>query len=100
MNDTERIGLKSLRKMVSNSEIVIVPINKSGCFAVMSLATYELAHSSKNKVVPFSKIKLTKAEIIGHVSMLVKTFKIDKEWNHVECITQTMINNSLAVFHL
>ena len=97
MNDTERIGLKFLRKMVSNSEIVI---NKSGCFAVMSLATYELVHSSKNKVVPFSKIKYTKAEIIGHASMLVKTFKIDEEWNHVECITQTMINNSLAMFHL
>ena len=60
MNDTERIGLKSLRRMVSNSEIVIVLINISGCFAVMSLATYELVHSSKNKVVPFSKIKSTK----------------------------------------
>ena len=75
LNEAERRGLKSLRKRVSDSEIVIVPTDKSGRFAVMSLATYELAgqaHTNKNEVIPFSKVKSTQTELNGHVvSMLV-----------------------------
>ena len=100
LDEAERRGLKSLRKRVSNSEIVLVPTDKSGRFAVMSLATYELAgqaHTNKDEMVDFSKVKSTQAELNGHVSMLVKTFKIGDNWNHGERMRETVINHSLAV---
>ena len=100
LNEAERRGLKSLRKRVSNSEIIVVPTDKSGRFAIMSLATYEKAgqaHTSKDEVVEFSEIKSTQVELNGHVSMLIKTFKIGEGWDHVERMRETMINNSLAV---
>ena len=100
LNEAERRGLKSLKKRVNNSEIVIVPTDKSGRFAVMSLTTYELAgqaHTNKDEVVPFSIVKSTQTELNGHVSMLIKTFKIGEEWNHGDRMRETMINNSLAV---
>ena len=51
LNEAERRGLKSLRKRVKENEIVIIPTDKSGRFAVMSLATYELAGQAHTKKV-------------------------------------------------
>ena len=45
----------------------------------------------------FSEIKSTQVELNGHVSMLIKTFKIGEGWDHVERMRETMINNSQAV---
>ena len=55
------------------------------------------AHTSRDEVVEFSEIKSTQAELHGHVSMLIKTFKIGEGWDHVERMRETMINNTLAV---
>ena len=42
-------GLKYLQKRVSQNELLVVPTDKSGRFAVMSVATYELAGSVHTK---------------------------------------------------
>ena len=100
LNDAERRGLKSLQKRVSDNEILVVPTDKSGRFAIMTLATYEmagLAHTKKDVVVPFSEIKSTQTELNGNVSMMIKIFKLGAEWNHGERMRESMLNKSLAV---
>ena len=100
LTEGEMRGLKSLRKRVGDSELVIIPTDKSGRFAVMSLATYELAgqaHTKKDEVMTLSKVKSTQTELNGHVSMLMKIFKIGAEWGHTERFRETMLTNSLSV---
>ena len=46
LDECEMRGLKSLQKRVKDGEILIVPTDKSGRFAIMSVATYELAGSA------------------------------------------------------
>ena len=40
LDEFELDGLRSLRKTVSDGAIVILPTDKSGRFAVMSMSTY------------------------------------------------------------
>ena len=49
IDEAEMRGLKSLQKRVSQNELLVVPTDKSGRFAVMSVATYELAGSVHTK---------------------------------------------------
>ena len=100
LGEEEMRGLKSLRKRVGDSELVVIPTDKSGRFAVMSLATYELAgeaHTKKDEVMTLSKVKSTQTELNGHVSMLMKVFKIGAKWGHTERFRETMLTNSLSV---
>ena len=95
LNDAERRGLKSLQKRVRANEILVVPTDKSGRFAIMTLATYEmagLAHTKKDVVVPFSEIKSTQTGLNGNVSMMSKIFKLGAEWNHGERMRESMVN--------
>ena len=67
---------------------------------MMSLATYELAgqaHTKKDEVITLSKVKSTQTELNGHVSMLMKVFRIGAEWGHTERFRETMLTNSMAV---
>ena len=100
LTEAERRGQKSLKKRVADSEIVVVPTDKSGRFAVMSLGMYEKAGSAHTKgddEVDLAKIKLTQNELNGHVSMLLKFFKIGEKWGHTSRFRETMLNNSLTV---
>jgi hypothetical protein len=42
-------------------------------------------------------VRLFSRKVNGHVSMLLKVFKVGKNWNHQDRLRETMINNSLAV---
>ena len=100
LNEAEINGMKSLQKRVSNGEILVVPTDKSGRFAVMSVPTYELAgsaHTKKDEEVSPEIVKSTQTELNGNVSMLIKTFKIGAEWGHSDRIRETMLNNSLSL---
>ena len=103
LSEAEMRGLKSLKKRVSDSKTVIVPTDKSGRLAVMSLAMYEVAgqeHTKKDEEIPLSKVRSTQTVLNGHSSMLMKVFRIGAEWGHTERFRETIINNSLAVCHL
>ena len=66
----------------------------------MSKQTYELAgqaHTKKDEEVPFSEVVRTQKELNGNVSMLLKIFKVGKNWQHEDRMRETMLNNSLAL---
>ena len=93
-------GLKYLQKRVSQNELLVVPTDKSGRFAVMSVATYELAgsvHTKNDEEISDSIVKSTQTELNGNVSMLIKFFKLGAEWGHSDRMRETMLNNSLSL---
>ena len=100
LSKSEMNGMKSLQKRVSKGEILVVPTDKSGRFAVMSVPTYELAgsaHTKKDEEVSPSVVRSTQTELNGNVSMLIKVFKIGAEWGHSDRMRETMLNNSLSL---
>ena len=93
-------GLKSLSERVKNGEIVVVPTDKSGKFAVMSRRAYEESgnkHVKGDLVVGWDDLKEAQTRLNGHVAMMVKIFKIGKNWEHEDRIRETMMGESLSV---
>jgi hypothetical protein len=94
-------GLLSLKSRIKNAEIVVVPTDKTGKFSVMSRASYEqsgLAHTRGDPDASWDKIKEAQKEVNGHVSMLLKFFKMGEYWeNNVDRVRETMLGEGLAV---
>ena len=66
---------------IKNAEIVVVPTHKPGTFAVMSRDTYEATgtiHTRGDVEVGWDKLEESQREVNGHVSMLIKIFKMVK----------------------
>ena len=100
LNAAEKRGLKSLKKRIQDSEIVVLPTDKSGRFAIITRKTYERAgekHTSKDKEVSFEDIRETQKEINGNISMLIKFFKLGNVWNQTDRVRETMINKNLVL---
>ena len=78
-------GLRSLKKRVKNGELVVIPTDKSGNLAVISRKLYVesgLLHTKNDSLVGWEENKSSQRELNGHVSMLIKIFKIGSHWNH------------------
>ena len=93
-------GLKSLKKRVKMGEIVVLPTDKSGCLAVMSGETYKEAgmmHTTRDVQVGWREVRDSQRELNGHVSMLIKIFKIGSYWKHEMRIRETMMGEGQAV---
>ena len=93
-------GLKSLTERVKNGEIVVVPTDKSGKFAIMSRRAYEESgnkHVKDDLIVGWDELKEAQTRLNGHVAMMVKIFKIGKNWEHQDRIRETMMGESLSV---
>ena len=100
LTSAESRGLKSLRTRVEEGEIVVLPTDKTGKFAVMKREDYEeagLVHAQGDREVNWEEIKTAQREINGHVAMLIKVFNIGKDWDHVERIRETMMGESMGV---
>ena len=100
LTKSQELGLKSLKKRVKEGEIVVLPTDKSGNFAVMSRRTYEVAglkHVSEDEVVGWDVIKEAQKEINGHVAMAIKMFGIGRNWGHTDRIRETMLGETLAI---
>ena len=68
----EARGLKSLRTRVREGEIVVLPTDKTGRFAVMSRDSYEragLIYTQGDKEVNWDMLRKEQREINGHGSM-------------------------------
>ena len=99
LSQSQLKGLKSLRKRVGDGELVIVPTDKSGNLAVMSQSTYlaaGLKHTKNDIEVGWEVIKESQKELNGHVSMLIKFFKIGSYWEHGPRIRETMMGEGLS----
>ena len=93
-------GLKSLCKRVSESELVVVPTDKTGKFCVMSRETYVkcgMVHCKKDLEIPFEDLTSTQKDLNGNTSMLVKIFRMGSTWDQVGRVRETVLNHSLEV---
>ena len=96
----EARGLKSLKEKVRDGKLVIVQTDKSSRFAVMTLEEYEMAgkkHTAKDELVEQEYVIRNEAQINGHMSMLLKTLMVGKNWGHEDRTRATKITHSLAV---
>ena len=95
----EILGLKSLKKRVKEGEIVILPTDKTGLFAVMSRDTYlecGTSHTEKDSIVGWDDLKQSQNEINGHTSMMIKIFDIGRAWDHTSRVRETMLGEAMA----
>ena len=71
LNKDEQIGLRSLCKRVKNKEIMIVPTDKSGRFAVMTFKQYMdsgFKHTNKDEKLDWDRVKYMKNQINNHMA--------------------------------
>ena len=92
LTKNQQKGLKSLTERVKNGEIVVVPTDKSGRFAIMSRKAYEAAgmvHVKNDVKVGWAELKEAQSRLNGHVAMMAKIFKMGKSWDHYDRIRET-----------
>ena len=90
-------GLKTIRKRISDGEIVVLPTDKSGRFAVMSFDTYVKAgmvHVNGDEEVSVDDLKKNQKKINGHMSMIIKIFGLGKNWNQERRMRESMLSVS------
>ena len=93
-------GLKTLKKRVTQGELVIIPTDKSGRLAVMTRESYKVAglrHTQKDREVDWLDISESQKELNDHVSMLTKIFRIGGYWDHGPRIRETTMGEGMSV---
>ena len=98
LSASENRGLKSLRKRTKEGEIVILSTDKTGNLAVMDREGYEkagLSHVGLDKEVDWTELRTAQRELNGHMSMLIKVFRIGKNWGHESRIRETTMGEAL-----
>ena len=81
LSKEEQMGLKSLKKRVADGNLVVLPTDKSGRFAIMSMDTYikaGMVHIKNNEEVGVDEKRANQKVVNGAVSMLVKVFRVGK----------------------
>ena len=98
LSQDEQEGLKSIRKRVADGDIVILPTDKSGRFAVMSMDTYVEAgrvHIKDDIEVGNEEKKSNQKVVNGAVSMLLKVFRVGNDCKHEGRWRESMLSSSL-----
>ena len=98
LSSEEQAGLKSLKKKVADGGLVILPTDKSGRFAVMSMVTYTKAgmvHVNDDEEVGIEERKANQKIVNGTVSMLLKVFRVGSNCRHESRWMESMISQSL-----
>ena len=93
-------GLKSLRKRVTEGEIVVIPTDKTSNFSVMTRESYEgagLKHTTGDVPVGWDELEESQREINGHVSMVMKIFNMGEYWGHEDRLRETMLGSGHTV---
>ena len=93
-------GLKSLKKRISDGELVVIPTDKTSNFSVMTRDTYEMAgikHTIHDVEVGWTELEESQKEINGHVSMAIKIFNMGENWGHGDQLRETMLGGGLTV---
>ena len=79
------MGLKSIRKRKTDGELVVLPTDKSGRFAIMSMKTYIEAgevHTRGDEEIGLSELKSNQKKVNGNVSMLLKIMNVGFKCQH------------------
>ena len=92
------MGLKTIRKRKTDGELVVLPTDKSGRFAIMSMKTYIEAgevHTRGDEEIGLSELKSNQKKVNGNVSMLLKIMNVGAKCQHEGRWRESMINHSL-----
>ena len=84
LSKEEQIGLKRIKKR-NGEDLVLLPTDKSGRFAVMSMQTYiksDEVHTMGDQEIGLNELKANQKRVNGVVSMLLKIFNIGKTCKH------------------
>ena len=95
----EMRGLRSLKKRTKEGELVILPTDKTGLFAVMSRETYlecGLKHTKGDTEVGWEELKTAQSELNGHTAMMIKIFDIGRDWKHTQRVRETMMGEAMS----
>ena len=96
----EIAGLKSIRLRLVNGELVVLPTDKSGRFALMTMATYIKAgevHIKEDKEMTVNDLRKNQKQLNGHVSMILKVFGAGANWEHQQRLRESMIHEGISV---
>ena len=96
----EERGLKSLKKRVASGEIVICQTDKSGKFALMTMADYIYAgskHVKGDQEVDIEYVNQNQRILNAHCSMWLRIFLVGKNWGHQDRHREAKIHHSLSV---
>ena len=100
LTPAQRKGLKKLQKRQAEGELVIVPTDKSGRMAVMSLEAYLAAgevHTSKDKEVDMAFAEKIQKQVMGHTSAWLKILNGGESHRHEERHRKTFIIHSQGI---
>ena len=100
LTPSEAMDLKMIKKRVKEGDMVIIPTDKSGRLTAMSRAAYReagMTHTRKDPEVSWEWIRDSQRELNGHVSMLIKCFKIGSYWKHGYRVRETLLGDSQSV---
>ena len=98
LSKDEQLGLKSIKKRVADNEIVILPTDKSGRFAIMSMKTYieaGMVHIKDDQEVGVAEKQANQTKINGAVSMLLKIFRVGTDCKHESRWRESTLSKSL-----
>ena len=98
LSSDEQMGLKSIKKRVADGDLVILPTDKSGRFAMMSIKTYieaGMVHIKDDQEVGVAEKQANQTKINGAVSMLLKIFRVGKDCKHESRWRESTLSKSL-----
>ena len=91
----QKVGLSSIRKRIKEGEIVVLPTDKTGRFAVVTRSTYENVgevHTAGDEEVGLGELRSNQRVLNGHVSMLLKIFQVGQDTGHVQRWRESMLS--------
>ena len=101
MSRAEARSLKSLRTRTEEGELIILPSDKTECFAVIDRGSYEGAgnsHVKQDKMVGWDELRTAQKELNGHLAMLIKIFRIGQSWDQTQSVRETMMGESMEAY--
>ena len=100
LTPSQQKGLESLKRRVRKGEIQVLKTDKTGKLVITNRETYIKmgeAHTAGDIKVDDQAIKATQNTINGHISMIMKSFKVGEQWGQEKRMRETTINNSEEV---
>ena len=93
-------GLKSLKKRITEGEVVVCQTDKTGLFCVVSTQAYIKMgepHVAGDKEVKQEEIEKIQRLTNGHTSSWIKILGAGSQWDHASRIRETCINHGANV---
>ena len=95
-----KVALRSLKRKIKEKELLVVPTDKSGKFAVCSVEAYkQMGRESikKDKEVDQTKVRQIQRDLNGHLASLNRCLRIGEQWGHQQRIFESTTSDGNLV---